>query len=239
MKALILGLIMLLMPTFCLAEDHILSLEERFKKCGMGEEREQCLNKLENELLRKSGGSAIREGDLLTVYMSYAGGLSYKDRPIDTEGYSKYRYWGYYDDLKYHLIGYYGYEWHNYYFVSQGNQSLLSALPHVSPNKELIVTVAASENGRNEIVIWKYIDGRLEQIFKHIPREYALYEFTSWQTDAAIKLKKFTNSDKKLCPESSHMTISENMVLSKNQKWELIKEPDSEFTCKYDLRMPW
>jgi len=197
---------------------------QSYSACGEAIERFQ-LTKGVKGVARSDGSLLIQVEDGHLVHLN-------NQSPGDPQGFA-YQYIEYFPQIGFHLIHKQYYEGDDFLMVSDadGGRYFIPGVPHVSPNKKLVVVVVGCEAYcTNGVFIFFVRDGTLSPSFWFEPDEYALYSFVSWNSNESIALTKIVHADTKQCPGSQFMTVP--VVLKKAEgpwKWQ---QSDSKIKCE-------
>ena len=180
--------------------------------------------------LKRSGGRAIRLGDLLHLTTA-AGPVELQDNSASCDGVGQVdecRRFGLVDWIAEHgwLVVHAGYwEAESYIVVvaSTGEQVVLEGYPWLSLDRSRLVTVTGNESGElfNGVDIWR-IDGavpRLEQRLENEPRSSGIefFCFAGWRDDAQVDLRGARYVDR---PPTSSVQVPSTLNRTR-QEWRL------------------
>lgn len=193
----------------------------------------RCIGELETEALAMPGSKVKRVDNVLEIRAD-AKVVSFEDRANAGVQTLTHHYLGILGGAGYHVVARRGWEQGDFVLVSpaSGEWFPMAAIPQVSQKATLLVSVSARECcGWNGIAVWRITPERLIREFQFSPREYALYKFTAWEGEGAIRLEKLTRASKELCPGSRSMTVGE-VLKPHEQTWQLVPEMPPRVNCR-------
>ena len=147
----------------------------------------EWVNTSENkvELKMKDGSILVLQGE------NRCGGTAEEPKPVWEQCY-EYRYENYLEEVNLYVIEKRYHEWGEYVLVNDrnGEKSYIGGIPQLSPLKNRIAVVNASEGfGFNGIEIWNLQSGKPVLEWRYEPSAYALYEFVDWKEEDVINMK--------------------------------------------------
>jgi hypothetical protein len=156
----------------------------------------ECSNKLK--------GLFTRSGDRLTLKLDGGKSKTYVGNRAACEGENAdvgkclvFRIAGYYPQIQSYFIEKGLYECGAYLFVSRhtGSETVMFAMPVLSPNAKYLVSIDLSEacNRRYDIAIWSLQTDPPSLEFKYQAKQYENWEIKAWKSDTHINMKAWIN----------------------------------------------
>jgi hypothetical protein len=176
-----------------------------------------------------------REGDTLLLKSKSGAYISMKDSPKckNYETCLSYKFVDYFKNVGFYVVHSIHWEGGGVIMISEidGRKYYVYDLPMLSPDNKHIITVPHDIDAgydENGVFIWRIEGTELIQEFSFVPTGYVWYEFIEWKDNSHIKLKKGLHSSKKLCPESSLMTVPVSLKIEADG-WKFYEDltPDS------------
>jgi hypothetical protein len=222
-------------PVFAATPDLATEIEAGLDACETKGD-ESCKDDIERKALAENAAMAARSGEIIAIKTAQVPAL-FQNQKTSSGEHIGYRYLGFFREIGYHLIQRLTLESQRLILVSQatGRQFVAGAIPHLSPKRTRLVSVAASESDNtNEVVVWRVTAEELVEEFRYEPKEYALYQLVGWTNENSLTLEKYTISDRRICPRNGHMIVREELRMG-NGVWTRSGEVNPE-TVKCDCK---
>ena len=180
-----------------------------------------CQNKLK--------GLFMRNGDTLTLKLdggkskTYVGNLAACDgKSVDVEKCLVFRVLSYFPQTQSYLVERGYYECGAYLFVSRhtGNETVMYAIPVLSPNAKYLLSIDQSDacDRKYDIAIWSMQADPPNLEFKYEAKQYENWEVKAWVNDTQIKMKAFINGKTSYDQEAQLMRNERGWALQLGRK---------------------
>lgn len=190
-------------------------------KDGLAVEDAECQAKLK--------GLFSRKGDILTLNLdggrskTYTGNSAVCDgENVDASKCLVFRMLRYYPQSQFYLVEKGLYECGNYLFVNRrsGRETVMSALPVLSPNGEYLLSIDDSDacDRKYDIAVWSMRTDPPKLEFNYQAKQYENWEITTWKDDSHISLKAWVNGKTSYDQEADLVRGAEGWTLQLGKK---------------------